>query len=641
MNNSFYTDLSAVCRYRLEEMVGKEPASMLQHFNSADFDNSIFKLDVRVDEGKKVNISAVLKKPVAIELFLIRFRIPKKNAVISIDRVYNISKISKQIWNNSHTPLFINFSNGEHHFLLYNSWRLFSHKIINYPDFFELVIFIDAAAEHPSWDFTEGKRSKASPVLPSGTTYNIEFGILEVPNTHPPTFPVIARYPIGTDAAFMITDHCDFDDHKKLHIFLRGNTDGNGGWLGKGLKITKGVFTKRSTSNNAKTNDTLETPEYKALIKELYADGSEIAPHALNQSGQITAEEFSGALNSIQHDFAPKTWIDHGLYLTYCYYMGGKDHPGYQLIKALREKKYTSLWSYQDIPVDPNASLNHFSNTYPAFKPMRKVVRKMLAGKFLVAGHEFKSMVQRKDEAVNRLEPFLSFVSSGRAAMMSMRSSKNRKKALRRLRADLSGLFKPSSREHLPYTKEELVNFSPLLYPENGRPLHQLQDDSLLLFATQEITQLDGVYTEAALDKLTKEKGMHVGHTYILNDLPYIEGIFEKGTKYKLSGRWVKFVNALSQKVKNGEIWNSNFSEFVDWIKQRCKVSIEYISGTTMIVYNSGDTDIKGLTFIFNTPEAPTILWDKKDPAYKRDASGNLLFWGNVPANSSAVIEWQ
>jgi hypothetical protein len=639
MTNNLYIDLSVVCRYRSEAVAGKEQTSTL-HFISGDFDNSIFKLDVRLGEGKKVNISATLKKPVAIELFSIRFKIRKNGPVAGIDRFYDVSEIDEEIWNNSLTPLFISFSNNEHNFLLYNSGRLFSHKVINYADFFELIIFIDAAAEHPCWDFTDSKQSIASPVLPAGTTYNLEFSFLRSPMQTKNVYPVMTRYPYGVDAAFIITDHCDFDDHQKLNTFLYGNTDGNGGWLNKGLKITKGIFTMRSAGINAKTNDTLETPEYKALIKELYNDGNEIAAHALNQSGQITAEEFLSALNRIQHDFEPKTWIDHGLYLHYCYYMGGKYNSSYQLTKTLQQKNYTSLWSYQDVPVDPAKSLNHFNNSRGTLS-FGRITKKILRGKFLAAGHDLKSSIQRKDEAVNRYTSLLAFVSSGRSLLMNIRSPKKRKRAIEKTKIDFFNLCKRSSAGYLPYSREELINFSPALYLETAKPLHQLAANDLVMFATQEITQLNGVYTEQALNKLIGEKGLHIGHTYILNDLPYIEGIFEKNKKNKLSTHWIKFVNALSQKIENGEIWNPNLSEFIGYVKQCCAVSLEYLSEKAMVVRNSGSRDVNGLTFMIHVPARVSVLWDKKKPASRLDDSGNVLFWGNVPANSQSVIEWQ
>lgn len=636
MPDNFFSGLSATIRYRAGE-AGNMP--VLKQFDSIGLDNDLFQLNV--DQENKIIISATLKKAIAIELFSVKFKIPKHGSIKCLDRFYKIVPVKQPVWNNGFTPLFVAVT-GEQNFILFNTGRMFSHRVTGHVDFFDLEVFLDAAAEHPSWNFTGAKRSTSSPVLPAGTSYNMEFGILQLPHAPAASFPVIARYPNGASAAFTITDHCDFDSNEKLDVFLNGDDrNPNAGWLNKGLKMTKGVFTKRSTGPNTKQNDTLETPAYRTLIEQLYADGSEIAPHALNQSGQITPEDFTNALNNIQVGYHPQTWIDHGLYLKYCYYMGGKEDPGYQLIKALEDRQFTSLWSYQDVPVDPNASLNQFSNTAPTFKPARKAIRKMLSGNFLVAGHEFKSMVQRKDEAVNRMEPILSFMSSGRAAIMNIRSAKNRKKTLNKLKADFFGLFKSSAQQQLPYTQEELLQFSPLLYSEKGKPLHQLQQNDMLLFATQEITQLDGIYTGEALDKLISEKGAHIGHTYILNDLPYIDGVFEKKTTYRLSNYWVKFIDALAQRVKSGEIWNPTFAEFVDYVKKSCLVSLEYISDKTLIVHNAGNKDINGLTFMMHITANPTVLWDKQKPAFRNDASGNLLFWGNVPANAQSVIEWQ
>src|SRR4030095_6638374 len=110
-------------------------------------------------------------------------------------------------------------------------------------------------------------------------------------------------------------------------VFLHGNN--NDGWLGRGLKISKGVFTLGPRPGEPVKNSSLEDEEYFSLIKTLFSDGSEIVPHALKSKGQLSRDEFMGAMNKLSALFHPRTWIDHGSYLKYCYSQGAKENPNY------------------------------------------------------------------------------------------------------------------------------------------------------------------------------------------------------------------------------------------------------------------------------------------------------------------------
>lgn len=143
---------------------------------------------------------------------------------------------------------------------------------------------LEAPFIHPSWDFIGGvKKSAANRIQKAGTVYSCNFKITRsvLDDILIPVMPML--YPYANKCAFILTDHCDFDTVEKLKVFLYG--DSNNGWLGKGLKITKGVFLLSSGNAENDNNGSIENKEYRSLIEDLKKDGSEIVPHAFKSRG--------------------------------------------------------------------------------------------------------------------------------------------------------------------------------------------------------------------------------------------------------------------------------------------------------------------------------------------------------------------
>lgn len=627
--------LSASLRYRETEITASENKNLTKQFDKDSFDNELFKLEVNFTkqaDNTKVAISALMKKRIAPELFAIHFKMPKTGKVVCLDRYYQLRTVKTSVWNNDLTPLYLAYTYDNYQWLFTNTSGLFSYHAIDKGESLEFTIFIDAAALHPKWSYRDGKRiSSASPMVNAGHESCIEFCVLSSPTQI--DMPFLSRYPNGADAAFVLTDHCDYDDTNRLDSFLHGN--GNG-WLGKGLKITKGAFTLKSNAPNAKKASTLEDNDYAGLMQKLQNDGSEIVPHALNQSGQITGIEFRTALHKISNAYKPQTWIDHGSYLKYCYSVGGADDPQYTLIDNLKHNGFTSLWSYFDIQVAPSHSLNHFTET-TQHGTTAIILHKILKGQFLIAAHHLKSMLERSDTGTKWQSLALKFVYLFRTKVMSAKQSPKIKTA------SLKDILKTSAETYLPYTVDEIIHFSPALYGESGKPFHQVDKNEMTLFATQEVVQIDNSYTKEALDKLIRERGLHLGHTYILNSLPYINGIYKRSTQNTLADYWINFTNDLSELVKAGRIWNPNMGEFVSYMKQLNSLKFEYCSLNKIRITNNSKEGLTGLTLYASANIDPYgISWDGKKPKLKiNQGSGMTTFWNDIPAYATIDIEWQ
>jgi hypothetical protein len=629
---AFNPGVSAFIRYRTEEIKPGHNTGYEKKFESSSFDNELFHLQVfhNTEESNiTTTLRIALKQSIAVELFYVTLTMPKQGKCVVLDRFYKLCEIKHSIWNNNLTPLFLQYSDGDSSLLLYSGDKMFSHKITDNGDNIDLTIYIDAAAQHPKWSYrTSEKLSSASELLPVGQEYDLNFSSLSL-KKEATAIPVVSRYPFGHEAAFLLTDHSDYDDTERLSVFLNGNGAGEG-WKNKKLKITKGVFTLKSTRPGAKKAATLEDEKYKSLISELLHDGSEIVPHALNQSGQIDKAVYEKAINTLHDAFSPKTWIDHGSYLKYCYSAGGSENPDYRLLETLKQKNYNAIWSCFDVPAASYLGLNQFNLKQNGEKRtlLKIVTTKLLNGQPAVAAHNFKSFLERKNKEQGAVATLLKLISASRIYFQ-------------RGKTTFSNIRQ--SKKYLPYTEEEIKNFSPVISAEK-LPLHSASNGDLLFFSTQEAVQIDETYKPATLDKLIREKGLHIGHTYILNKLPYINGIFAKGKQNTIAGYWTNFTSYLSDKVKEGIVWNPNMSDFVDHIRDLQSIKLSYTSEKSLILVNSSSHDIEGLSFVFLAcKEKPKhISWNGNPATNRTDkTTGDIFFWGNIPANGKAILEWQ
>jgi hypothetical protein len=504
------------------------------------------------------------------------------------------------IFNNKYlAPLFKKVTTGSSDLILHAN-RNYAVEFEKLSDkSFSFKFILDAPCIHPSWNMAGGKHSTADEKQPAGTVYTCNFSLL-FPGIKAAFFPVMPLlYPDGFKAAFILTDHCDFDTEDKLRLFLYGNN--NNGWLNKGLKITKGVFTLSSRSKDFDKNDSLEDEGYLSLINELNADGSEIVPHALKSKGQLSKDDFQKAIEKIYTMFRPATWIDHGSYLKYCYSQGGKINPDYKLVDTLKKCHYSSLWSFHDVNTDAIHTLNIFSNkTFSNKAVWNKFYKYFFTGKLMIAAHHFRSIIHRNYKR-NRFSDFMVY-SMAQAKGSFIKWKTDKKKVFSELGTFFKSLGKFSKTritEVLPYSNEDLLKYSEPIFLEERRPLAQYKEGDLLMFSTFETTHVQDIYNKKALDVLIEEYGLHIGHTYILNDLPYLSGIFTKEKEQlRLSNKWIKFTEDLSMYVQEGKIWNPNMDEFIQRLKSLINVELRWISATNFFIENKNNYHVPGFSFI-------------------------------------------
>lgn len=624
------------CRYRTSAIMAAGNLSFDKCIPYDQRDNELFTATIE-EEDNVFSCSVQLKQDLAIELLSVTFVIPASAKPYAYNRQYILQPIDQILWNNDLTPLHITYKHGNKNLLLKNITKFISHKITPATDHFKLELFMDAAGMHPQISYEGGiTKSSASPVIKAGRLYTASFCIVE---TTTDTYPIINRFPQGFQSAFVLTDHCDFDTTANLEKFANGN-DGLASWLNSGLKMTKGVFTIASQKKGFMAA-TLAHPEYKAIIDEMYRHGNEIAPHALNQSGQIDEDRFAASLDVLEISYNCRSWIEHGNYLSYSYYMGGKENK-YRLVEHLEKRGYNNIWSYYDVAINPFSSINLLSHAEDgAAKDAAAISHKLLRGQFLYASHIFRSYFTRHNNGQKYIAYLLGLFSKSRQVFMSVIKRQHVRKGLKQFLQAIAGKGNKHIYTYSPFTKEEITHFSPVLFSEAHGSLSQLRPEDILMFTTQEVVHTSDIYTPQALSALVKEKGLHIGHTYILNKLPYVNGIFTKNGNLKKE--WIIFVEALKKQCNTKAIWNCNMGELAAYIKTISLLDIKYLTQCITITNNSPSTAQDICFSLPYTGNIPTILWNSIpiDPSFFYTDASAITFWGDIPAAGQISIEWQ
>jgi hypothetical protein len=192
------------------------------------------------------------------------------------------------------------------------------------------------------------------------------------------------------------------------------------------------------------------------------------------------------------------------------------------------------------------------------------------------------------------------------------------------------------------YSRTEALDMAPAIYPERAVPLSQVTAEDLLLFASAEVLHTSDAYTPASLERLVAERGLHIGHTYLLNRLPYLAGIFTAPNgPYHLSRYWIEMLDALTDSVRAGRIWNPTMSELAEWVRATQLICTEPVGARTVRLHNASGSAMRNVSLLLPTDvSAADLTWNGVRPAGVRSWGDWLCVWGDVPAGGAAVVCW-
>ncbi len=404
-----------------------------------------------------------------------------------------------------------------------------------------------------------------------------------------------ARYPEGRRAALVITDHADQTTTGTLHA-LAGGTSlassprfGKGGFLGKGLPMTKALWWKSGepapgpswshpprpvlspfqknlhslvvyhsryerpqVDPSGAGRPQLDDPAIANLTERLFGAGWEISPHsATPQSDDRDSTE--EALRFFDK-YAARTWIDHQPY-TNCEALTNRGFQSGQngIADLLEQHSYRYAWSGIDVPASPQLNL---------------------------------LLPQRIDQYVPVVYP------SGRLA--------------------------------------------------TGTP------SSLWLFSTMmtyiESSRFFGIYKKKSLDLLEQERGLHIAHTYL-------EAFHPAGSKFakrnlmvpgKTPGEIVphprleQLLSQLKSRVDRGTLWVPTMQQLGDHLRAMGQVTVRLSSDGSATLHS--ETAVTAATFVIPRPGL-SVLLDGQLVKTVRHSKAETAFYLDLAAGQTVKVE--
>jgi hypothetical protein len=192
-----------------------------------------------------------------------------------------------------------------------------------------------------------------------------------------------------------------------------------------------------------------------------------------------------------------------------------------------------------------------------------------------------------------------------------------------------------------PHDRAALLAMSPVVYPERAVPLGQARADDMLLFATTEVLHTRDAYTPAAIARLTADRGVHVGHCYLLNHLPNIAGIFADGDGARLGDGWAEFVDALAGAVAMGSVWNPPVCDLAEWLRAMQQVTTLPCARSAVTVHNGSRESLRRFTLLLPRAIAPDeVRWGDCAPAGWRTWHDWLAVWGDLRPETHTIVRW-
>jgi hypothetical protein len=171
------------------------------------------------------------------------------------------------------------------------------------------------AGGHLAWGSFDPRRPRPLAPRTAGQEDRLEASLFPVAEGTAFVPVILERWPAGTRAAVVFTDHADRTDPAALRAALWGDSDPAAvlpapglpgrGFLGRGLAITRSFFVHGKGGS-------LDDPAVRELAEDLSRNGSEVALHSIT-SEPDTREAVRAGLAEVAA-FAPVTWIDHEPY---------------------------------------------------------------------------------------------------------------------------------------------------------------------------------------------------------------------------------------------------------------------------------------------------------------------------------------
>jgi len=376
-------------------------------------------------------------------------------------------------------------------------------------------------------------------------------------------------------AAFVITDHADFDT-PAVYKALMGN-EKKIGFADAGIRLSKSVFiTKGYGRSNCLS--TLDDTYWLSLINTWQQKKQiEFGLH-MTRPLPATREEMIQDLTSVLF-LKPKFWIDHGVDIPQAIWReGGRKESMYYIWDILLKNGITCYWNYKDLFDDaPGGMLNFLSLANHHIRP--DIVR-LLSFKGIYEPVAWKSWLNRG------LDPSVS--SSIRSLFQSFRKNNSIKEQpdfFKSLKMIIYSLKNCNMQQAFFVTDDERYLSSVYSSP------NKFSKDCPRFFSSQLIREPVIAWTNKNISCLIKEFGTHIAHTYLGQPKKY-SLVFKQGDKYQLSQEFSNIIKTIKKFVISGKLWTPGITDLTESLLLARNVRIVMQENQDIINWEGGGAGI-------------------------------------------------
>ena len=382
--------------------------------------------------------------------------------------------------------------------------------------------------------------------------------------------PEWARTPMGFLPTVCFTDHCDFDTPELLlsqREILKEC----------GIRITKGIFLYDYSHHPFTAS--LEHPGILVEFKKWENDGHELAYHAFSKSEGPESDSHFQNYQSPSELQTIETYIDHG----FLSYNATRQKPedlckwaAHQIEKGIKLN-----WNYVD-------AFEATANCTNQLAPIDSSIAALWKSKSLHqklglpedTSRLFKAWLsygtnEDLDFAVKRLQVSLSKAKNGeqnaigellKNGLSSLGNSLDSKMWKR-------NLFNRTTPNHFS-------SFSTVFYKN---PL--FEDRDIWSFQTASLKNYEAVFSQYGLDKMQREKGVLIAHTYLAYTGQNHQGRLFLNESGEINPKAKSALKELGNLIRQGKVWNPTVKEMHHFYRRL--FSIEYkIEGDKICVEN-------------------------------------------------------
>jgi hypothetical protein len=389
-----------------------------------------------------------------------------------------------------------------------------------------------------------------------------------------PGRPILHFAPEGRRAAFVITDHGDRTKLAPVTALYMGHSDpGNRLWGRTGLIPLAIRITQATFWSGYPGYDYLDQPEFLRLMQMAFAHGAEICPHNTSEN-VLQPWETVADLERFEALFGLTTFIDHA-HLPSNLTRGGADPQSpYYILDRFLSLGGRAAWSYEDVVANPPSKRLDMCSP-PSLRSMVASIAKRPWGRTV-----FETRVA--------------------GVLNSLVGSWCVYHAICALRQERGGARLAA------WSKAFGSCVSHLGRRRSSFPFRWDKRNGVYWFDSVRVNLTNTIYSPDAIDQLIAQNGIHVGHTYLSlsSGRRRSQAIERDGDHWRISSAMSDFLQHLSARVNQGQVWNPTIRTMVEFLDQLSSVRVG--AGSNIVVQNTGSETIKGLTLRSANP----LRWD-------------------------------